>query len=243
MLKKAIAMITTASFLFSSIPAYADSWERRDSHAGGFKNFSRHDIPRDFHRDRYHGGYVAHRLPAGYVSLIVGGLSLLYCAGIFYRHSPSGYVITQPPVGAIVPALPPGYTTVIVNGLPYYVSGYTYYSSVPNGYMVVTAPTYTVPGSPVVMAQTAPVVVPPVTPISSVAPTSSSPVSTTLASSTPSKKTEDDKFEIYIPNNDGTFTLVVLKETEKGFLGPQGEFYADHPTVDELKARYIKKKV
>ncbi len=47
--------------------------------------------------------------------------------------------------------------------------------------------------------------------------------------------------EVKIPNADGTFTLVILRQTEKGFLGPQGEFYADQPTADQLRGRYTKK--
>jgi hypothetical protein len=51
----------------------------------------------------------------------------------------------------------------------------------------------------------------------------------------------NDSFDIHIPNGNGSFTLVTLQKTEKGFLGPQGEFYADHPTEDQLKARYCRK--
>ena len=47
--------------------------------------------------------------------------------------------------------------------------------------------------------------------------------------------------ETYIPNGNGSFTVVTLQKTDKGFLGPQGEFYADHPTEEQLKARYCKK--
>jgi len=47
--------------------------------------------------------------------------------------------------------------------------------------------------------------------------------------------------EINIPNGDGSYTSVTLTKTDKGFLGPQGEFYADHPSVDQLRERYVKK--
>jgi len=51
----------------------------------------------------------------------------------------------------------------------------------------------------------------------------------------------NNPMEINIPNGDGSYTSVTLTKTDKGFLGPQGEFYADHPTEDQLKARYCKK--
>ncbi len=46
--------------------------------------------------------------------------------------------------------------------------------------------------------------------------------------------------EISIPNGDGSYTSVTLTKTDKGFLGPQGEFYSDHPTEQQLKTRYCK---
>jgi hypothetical protein len=54
-------------------------------------------------------------------------------------------------------------------------------------------------------------------------------------------KAEIDSYEIHIPNDNGSFMLITLKKTDKGFIGPQGEFYSDHPTVEQLKQRYIKK--
>ena len=51
----------------------------------------------------------------------------------------------------------------------------------------------------------------------------------------------NNPMEINIPNGDGSYTSITLTKTEKGFLGPQGEFYADHPTMDQLRERYIKK--
>lgn len=50
-----------------------------------------------------------------------------------------------------------------------------------------------------------------------------------------------NSYEIQIPNANGSYTLVVLKKTDKGFVGPQGEIYPEHPTVEQLKAMYAKK--
>jgi hypothetical protein len=92
------------------------------------------------------------------------------------------------------------------------------------------------PPRPVLMAYPYPgqvvVAAPPVAPVAS-------PV---VAPSAPSQSVPmNNPLEINIPNGDGSYTSVTLTKTDKGFLGPQGEFYADHPTEDQLKARYCKK--
>ena len=163
-----------------------------------------------------HGGHGGGSSALGIVALSVAGMSLLYSAGMFYRTTPAGYVVVPAPMGAVVPALPPGYTVVYMGGNPYYYYGNAYYAAAPNGY-VVTAPP----------AIAAPIQAPAPAPISqqTVAPASNEP---------------SDAIETYIPNGNGSFTVVTLRKTEKGFMGPQGEFYADHPTEDQLKARYCK---
>ena len=108
-----------------------------------------------------------------------------------------------------------------VNGVPYYY-GNPYYPAAPVGYVGVAQP-------PVAY-------VPASTPMAA-------PYATPAAASSqpPAAASVSDSFDIHIPNGNGSFTLVTLQKTEKGFLGPQGEFYADHPTEDQLKARYCKK--
>ena len=56
----------------------------------------------------------------------------------------------------------------------------------------------------------------------------------------PAPKSDASAYDVYFPNGNGTFTLVRLSKTGNGYLGPQGEFYLDHPTVEQLKARYGK---
>ena len=176
-----------------------------------------------------HGGYGGHgggSTALGIVALSVAGASLLYSAGMFYRTTPAGYVVVPAPMGAVVPALPPGYTVVYMGGMPYYYYGNAYYAAAPNGY-VVTAP-------PAIAAPMA--VAPGVAPIQASAPAPISQQTVVPASNGPS-----DAIETYIPNGNGSFTVVTLRKTEKGFMGPQGEFYSDHPTEDQLKSRYCKK--
>jgi len=47
-----------------------------------------------------------------------------------------------------------------------------------------------------------------------------------------------DTVTINIPNSRGGYTPVVLRRAGYGYLGPQGEYYADSPTVDQLRALY-----
>lgn len=121
---------------------------------------------------------------------------------------------------------------VIQNGVPYYCAGYTYYTQTPNGYMVVAPPV--MPAMP----QSAP------PPYVAAPPVAAAPVAASVNTVNAPAQTEESKrdvYDIYIPNGNGSYTSVTLRKTEKGFLGPQGEFYADHPTVDQLRERYIKK--
>jgi len=45
---------------------------------------------------------------------------------------------------------------------------------------------------------------------------------------------------INIPNSDGTYTPVKLVKRNSGYIGPQGEYYSEHPTVEQLKVLYGK---
>lgn len=47
-------------------------------------------------------------------------------------------------------------------------------------------------------------------------------------------------FIVNIPNSDGTFTAVKLVKQDNGYVGPQGEYYNSHPTVEQLKVLYGK---
>jgi len=47
-----------------------------------------------------------------------------------------------------------------------------------------------------------------------------------------------DTFPVNVPNDRGGFTTVMIKKSGNGFVGPQGEFYAEFPKVSQLKAMY-----
>lgn len=122
---------------------------------------------------------------------------------------------------ALLNAVYPYASYYYVNGVPYYY-GNPYYAVAPVGYVgVVQPPVAYVPTS-------APVVGPyAMTPVASSQP--------------PVVASTNSSFDIHIPNGNGSYTLVTLQKTEKGFLGPQGELYTDHPTEDQLRARYCRK--
>ena len=124
-------------------------------------------------------------------------------------------------VGVIVESLPPRCTTVVVGGVPYYYYDGVYYRLYPaGGYVVVPAPVVT----PVVVA--APV------------------QNTSTATVTPNSlsATQQDIITVNIPNSQGGYTAVILKRAQGGFTGPQGEFYPEFPSVEQLQVMYGNKK-
>lgn len=172
----------------------------------------RHEPGPDF--SRRERGRVVHRLPPGCRPIVARGASYFYRQGLFYQYTPAGYVIIEAPRGAVVSALPHGYRTIYIQRTPYYVYDDTYYVAQGQGAYAVVAP----------------------------------PAPEQLKSAVPAPDTVQtgskaaiDEYEIYIPNDNGSYTLVIIKKTEKGFTGPQGEFYPEHPTVEQLKAMYTKK--
>ena len=149
---------------------------------------------------RYHGEYV-----------YVGHDRYHYREGRFFRPGWFGleFVISTPPVGAVVSVLPVGHRTVIVRGHTYYYYDDIYYTPCPSGYVVV--PVSSINADSVV----APVMIP--------APAAVSETAT-----------------ISIPSANGGYSTVTLVKYNNGYIGPQGEYYSGHPTVDQLKVLYGK---
>ena len=128
-----------------------------------------------------------------------------------------GAIVTGLTVGAIIATLPPHYSVIYVGGVPYYYDGAYYYRTCPGGYVVVTNPTVVVPAVPrpvaVLTAQA---------PVLAVSPAASNTIT------------------INVPNSRGGFTPVLLTKKGNGYIGPQGEYYKGHPTVEQLKVLYGK---
>jgi hypothetical protein len=49
-----------------------------------------------------------------------------------------------------------------------------------------------------------------------------------------------ETLKISIPNSNGSFTVVKLTKSGSGYIGPQGEYYPGHPSVDQLRVLYGK---
>ena len=47
-------------------------------------------------------------------------------------------------------------------------------------------------------------------------------------------------YTVNIPNAVGGHTPVKLKKSGDGFIGPQGEYYSEFPSVEQLKLMYGK---
>jgi hypothetical protein len=65
-------------------------------------------------------GTVINNLPPYYVPIDVGGINYIYSDGVFLEPRGNNYIITRPPIGAVVPSIPDGCTTISSGGVVYY---------------------------------------------------------------------------------------------------------------------------
>jgi len=158
-------------------------------------------------------GVIVASLPHGYTTVVVDGSPYYYYDDIYYRSGPGGYVVVEAPATAVVRDVPSGYERVVVNGVTYYVNNGVYYTYTSYGYQAVEAPVTATKSLPAVSA---PAVAPAMASISE----------------------QDKVVTINIPNKRNGFTPVALKRSGKGFVGPQGEYYPEFPTVAQLEVIY-----
>jgi hypothetical protein len=163
----------------------------------------------------YRGGrhnYYNHGFHSGYYHGYYGNFGWGYRNPSWYNYS-----AVAPSTGAFVAYLPGGYSTVMVGGTPYYYCAGYYFRPYSGGYVIVPAP---------VISKT-------------VAAAPEEPKTASPAAAQP-EQASGDTTTINIPNSKGEFTPVRLVKHKEGYLGAQGEFYAGHPTVDQLKTLYGK---
>ena len=120
-------------FFFTAGNALAQPRHDGRDNRGHYDKYDRYD-KRDGH------GKTVYNLPHGYRTVVVKGHRHYYHNGVYYRQGPSGYVVVQAPIGAVIPALPIGFQAVIRAGSTYFTFGGVYYRRVPTGYVVVEAP-------------------------------------------------------------------------------------------------------
>ncbi|NWF66836.1 MAG: hypothetical protein HXX81_05145 [Campylobacterales bacterium] len=110
--------------------------------------YDKHYYPKvNYHTSNYHTSYkIKHHKPISSIvgiSVVVGSMAYIFSDGYFYRPYNGGYVIAQPPIGAIVPSLPYyGYTTMLIGGRKFYYYENIYYvwDDYYRGYKVVESP-------------------------------------------------------------------------------------------------------
>src|SRR3954470_3127936 len=137
-MKKILHATVIAACLFSSL-AHA---QRREFEREHYR--TPHVVYDDrFHHNHYYPrvGYGVAVLPPGNIALTYrGGGRYFFHGGVWYAPGPTGYIVTRPPVGIIVPVLPPAYSTVYISGAPYYYANDIYYAPAPGGYAVAQPP-------------------------------------------------------------------------------------------------------
>ena len=113
--------------------------------------------------------------------------------------------------------------TIVSDGVPYYYANGYYYVPQGNTYVIVEPPA------------PAPAAVTP-------APVTPAPIEQpkVVASLNTTKEIQSDTVTINVPNSKGGYVPVKLIKKDKGYVGPQGEFYPGNPTVAELKTLYGK---
>jgi Family of unknown function (DUF6515) len=104
------------------------------------------DVEADVHRRHFWDDFAyGHRfrvLPAGFLTLQVGGVPYCYSDGIYYQQAADGYQEVYPPVGAEVPEPPDGAIEIDGGGgqVYYYAGGAFYEQQADGSYAIVPTP-------------------------------------------------------------------------------------------------------
>ena len=172
-------------------------------------------------------------LPLSAAMLFIAGVTYYYCEGVFYQRRVNTYVVVPAPVGAVVTTVPTGAQVIVVDGVPYYTVNNVTYMYTPYGYQVVPQPA-------IVQTVVQPSVV--VVPNTAAATQTAAPAAakSTVENTDVSATNAQDSFTVNIPNSKGTYTPVTLKRSGNGFIGPQGEYYPQFPSIEQLKVMYAK---
>ena len=205
---------------------------------------------------------VVVRPPVGARRVVVGGAPYWIHGGVYYRLEHDGYVVVKAPV---VRVLPRRHRVVVIRGAVYYVSDGVYYRTAPGGYVIVEKPAEVVTAAPQVAEarESAPssltLYVPKRTGEGFVSVTlkkldggylgpqgefhpTMPPVALLTAMygiAEMLRQERSDAYFIHVPNKDGaSFTRVTLTRRDRGFVGPQGEFYPLMPSVAHLAEMY-----
>ena len=195
------------------------------------------DRDRDHDRDSFRSDHRFLRLPGLAIRLMVHDRPYYYNYGCFFVYDSGAYVVTDPPVGAVVPMLPDGYRIVLIDGVPLYLYNGTYFRRFGGGFTVVPRPVVVVQSpAPIVMSAPAPIVMQAPAPVVVQAPP-------TVAAPPPEPAAEvkqtGQTWTVWITNPNGSKTSVLLKAADGGqWMGPKGEYYDAFPKEEQLLPVY-----
>jgi hypothetical protein len=119
--------------------------------------------------------------------------------------------------------------TVVVESVPYYYYNGEFYTPEGDELVAVRPPVAATTAAPAKNAGSEVASVP-----------ANEPVKAPAQSESNADQPKVDAFTVNVPNANGGYTPVRLTKTDKGYIGPQGEYYPSHPTVAELKVLYGK---
>jgi hypothetical protein len=155
------------------------------------------------------------RIPRALVRLVVGGRDYYYDDGLFYIKDKAGqYVVVAPPIGGVIVTLPARHKRILVNGRTYYYYNDVYYAKHKGGYIVVDDPVYAIETLPEKVD--------------------------VLESASAKGIPEISRYTVHIPGKDGSYLPIELARQGDGYIGPQGEYYPEFPSIEQLKAMYVK---
>lgn len=182
-----------------------------------FAGYERHDRS-SYRKWDHHGhssrGHKAKSHSRHSVEIHLGGLGIYYRDGLYYpRKVVNHYIVATPPVGSIVYHLPAGCRRVRINGVHYYTHNNVYYLPARGGYEIVQPHTaVVVPPTAILQPQ----------------------------NYVPAAQPVQNEFTINIPNEHNGYVTVKIKRSGTGFVGPQGEYYSEFPSVQQLALMYNK---
>jgi hypothetical protein len=204
-------------------------------------------------------GAVVRTIPPDFRAVVINGRTYFVDNGVYYLSTNYGYEVVMPPVyvqaapqpvyvssarnqtkvaegsilGAILGALAGGIVGhqmkgnhdadgALLGGVAGAVAGGVLGSQVPNepegGYSEYPLPATEAQPAPAVAGQMEPATVAQPAPVA----------------------VSEGSFPINVPNQSGGYTLVVIKRSGTGFVGPQGEYYPEFPSVAQLQVMYGK---
>lgn len=148
--------------------------------------------------------------PGNYLTITLGGQKYYHRSGHYYRRFHGRFIEVANPYYVVITNVPLGCRRAYIGGRVYYTNNDVYYEQVTGGYRLVPTP-----GSKEV-------------------------IDDIDSGNIAVHQSAADPFTVNIPNNKGGYTAVILKRSGSGYVGPQGEFYAEFPRVEQLRVMYGK---